>query len=212
MFLRFPLYRASQLQWHKPFLRELFLLPGYNYNYKNYFPLRREVYVIISWTMVSSLLERIWSHDTPQHHLTFNKHWWLTSSSFLPAAGARGRCEIRGWGLQWRCCRLWPGCLSTTWERHNDHWVNGIRSRPRGDYIHLLGQKSCRTKISRIFWIFVPNFAPNFHRIFRGLFVPRFVGDGDQQKFTKNPRHFSMQNSQANTKKYSQNSSGEQAK
>ena len=27
-----------------------------------------------------------------------------------------------------------------------------------------------------------------------------FVGDGDQKKFTKNPRHFSMQNSQANTK------------
>ena len=42
----------------------------------------------------------------------------------------------------------------------------------------------------------------------------RFVGDGDQKKFTKSPRHFSMQNSQANTtkkkKKYSQNSSGEQ--
>ena len=29
----------------------------------------------------------------------------------------------------------------------------------------------------------------------------RFVGNGDQKKFTKNPRHFSMQNSQANTKK-----------
>ena len=28
-----------------------------------------------------------------------------------------------------------------------------------------------------------------------------FVGSGDQKKFTKNPRHFSMQNSQANTKK-----------
>ena len=28
-----------------------------------------------------------------------------------------------------------------------------------------------------------------------------FVGDGDQKKFTKNPRHFSMQNSQANSKK-----------
>ena len=68
-----------------------------------------------------------------------------------------------------------------------------------------LGQKSCRTKVSRIFRIFVPNFAPNlapnFPRIFRGLFVLRFVGDGDQKKFTKNPRHFSMQNSQANTKK-----------
>ena len=68
-----------------------------------------------------------------------------------------------------------------------------------------LGQESCRTKVSRIFRIFVPNFAPNFApnfpRIFRGFFVLRFVGDGDQKKFTKNPRHFSMQNSQANTKK-----------
>ena len=68
-----------------------------------------------------------------------------------------------------------------------------------------LGQKSCRTKVSRIFRIFVPNFAPNFApnfpRIFRGYFVLRFVGDGDQKKFTKNPRPFSMQNSQANTKK-----------
>ena len=58
---------------------------------------------------------------------------------------------------------------------------------------------------SRTFRIFVPNFAPNFapnfSRIFRGFFVLHFVGDGDQQKFTNNPRHFSMQNSQANTKK-----------
>ena len=29
----------------------------------------------------------------------------------------------------------------------------------------------------------------------------RFVGDEDQKKITKNPLHFSMQNSQANTKK-----------
>ena len=83
-------------------------------------------------------------------------------------------------------------------------------------HISFLGQESRRTKVSRIFRIFVPNFtpnfAPNFPRIFRGLFVLRFVGDGDQKKFTKNPRHFSMQNSQANMKKYSQNYSGEQAK
>ena len=80
----------------------------------------------------------------------------------------------------------------------------------------LLGQESCRTKVSRIFRIFVPNFAPNFApnfpRIFQGFFVLRFVGDGDQKKFTKNPRHFPMQNSQANTRKCSLNSSGEQAK
>ena len=65
----------------------------------------------------------------------------------------------------------------------------------------LLGQKSCRTKVSRIFRIFVPNFtpnfAPNFPRIFWGLFVLRFVGDGGHKKFI----NFSRQNSQANTKK-----------
>ena len=80
------------------------------------------------------------------------------------------------------------------WSRH--HNIN---------YAYHSGRKSCRTKVSRIFRIFVPNFAPNFApnfpRIFRRLFVLRFVGDGDQKKFTKNPRHFSMQNSQANTKK-----------
>ena len=38
-------------------------------------------------------------------------------------------------------------------------------------------------------------------RIFRGFFVLRFVGNGDQKKITQNPCHFSMQNSQANTEK-----------
>ena len=47
---------------------------------------------------------------------------------------------------------------------------------------------------------FCPEFCSEFSRIFRGLFVLRFVGDGDQKKFTKNPRHFSMQNSRVNTK------------
>ena len=69
----------------------------------------------------------------------------------------------------------------------------------------FLGQKSCRTKVPRIFRIFVPdflpNFPPNFPRIFQGFLVLRFVGNGDQKKFTKNPRHFSMQNSQAKTEK-----------
>ena len=81
----------------------------------------------------------------------------------------------------------------------------GPRHREIPDKNLMLGQKSCRTKVSRIFRIFVPNFAPdfapNFPRIFRGLFVLRFTGDGDQKKFTQNPRHFSMQNSQPNTKK-----------
>ena len=80
----------------------------------------------------------------------------------------------------------------------------------------FLGQKSCRTKVPRIFRFFVPNFAPNFApnfpRIFREVFVLRFVGSGDQKKFTKNPRHFSMQNSQANRRKNPQKFSGERAK
>ena len=68
-----------------------------------------------------------------------------------------------------------------------------------------LGQRSGRTKVPRIFRIvvpnFLPNFAPNFPRIFQGVFVLCFQGNGDQEKFTKNPRPFSMQNSQATTKK-----------
>ena len=39
----------------------------------------------------------------------------------------------------------------------------------------------------------------------------RFMGDGDQKKFTKNPRHFSMQNSQASSQKNPQKFSGERA-
>ena len=31
----------------------------------------------------------------------------------------------------------------------------------------------------------------------------RFVGNGDQEKFTENPRHFSMQHAQANSTKKS---------
>ena len=68
-----------------------------------------------------------------------------------------------------------------------------------------LGQKSGRTKVPRIFRIFVPNFPPEFcsefSPIFSGIFVLRFPGNGDQKKFTKNPRPFSMQNSQADTEK-----------
>ena len=73
------------------------------------------------------------------------------------------------------------------------------------EYPNRLGQKSCRTKVSRSFGIFVPDFAPkfcsefapNFSRTFRAS----FRGRRRPEKFTKNPRHFSMQNSQANTKK-----------
>ena len=44
---------------------------------------------------------------------------------------------------------------------------------------------------------FCSEFSPNFSRTFRAS----FLGDRDQKKFTKNPRHFSIQNSQANAKK-----------
>ena len=64
-----------------------------------------------------------------------------------------------------------------------------------------LGQRSCRTKVPRIFRILVPNFLPkNFPRVFRGSFVLCFPGDGDHKKFTKNPLPFSIPNPQANTK------------
>ena len=44
---------------------------------------------------------------------------------------------------------------------------------------------------------FCSEFSPNFSRTFRAS----FRGRRRPEKFTKNPRHFSMQNSQANTKK-----------
>ena len=45
---------------------------------------------------------------------------------------------------------------------------------------------------------FCSEFSPNFLRTFRASFRGR---ERDQKKFTKNPRLFSMQSSQANTKK-----------
>ena len=111
-------------------------------------------------------------------------------------------CEIQGWAGQklfWRRPEsTLEGAFSGTLSFPHTHWTPI-------PWPNWLGQESRRTKVSRIFRIFVPNFAPNFApnflRIFRGLFVLRFVGDGDQKKFTKNPRHFSMQNSQATTEK-----------
>ena len=124
--------------------------------------------------------------------------------------------------------------VSTRGVRHSPGQTAALRAPSAGDdlrfgdsqecteqcgkecWTNLLGQQSCRTKVSRIFRFFVPNFAPNFApnfpRIFRGVFVLHFVGDGDQKKFTKNPRHFSMQTSQANLKKNPQNFSGERSK
>ena len=71
----------------------------------------------------------------------------------------------------------------------------------------LLGQKSCRTKVPRIFPIFIPNFAPNFSRnsprIFCGVFVLRFVGNGDQKIFYQKKPPVSNANPQANLMKKS---------
>ena len=83
------------------------------------------------------------------------------------------------------------GCHS---ENGISNSENGI-SNSESCSDNTLGQKSCRTKLSRIFGIFVPdfvpNFAPNFPRIFWGLFVLRFVGDGDQKKIhQKSPPFF----------------------
>ena len=39
-----------------------------------------------------------------------------------------------------------------------------------------LGQKGCRRKVSRIFRVFVPNFAPNFPRVFLRSFRASFSG------------------------------------
>ena len=84
--------------------------------------------------------------------------------------------------------------------------------------LRWLGQKSCRTKVSRLFRIFVPDFAlkfapnfpPIFSRIFRALYRGKRRRKRKNKKIFKNPRHFSRQNSQANTKqKNSQNVSGE---
>ena len=66
---------------------------------------------------------------------------------------------------------------------------------------HLVRSGKLQNESFPNFSIFRPEFCPEFPRMFRGLFALRFVGDGDLKKITKNPRHFSMQNSQANTKK-----------
>ena len=132
----------------------------------------------------------------------------------------RGTCVYWTYGNghnlnQWAKKRSKPQNFPSSIVKHypeNPHtWCGGF-SR-----FHVLssflGQKSCRTKVSRIFRIFVPNFAPNFApnfpRIFRGLFVLRFVGGGDQKKIhQKSPAIFQCKIPRQTRKKYSQNSSG----
>ena len=80
----------------------------------------------------------------------------------------------------------------------------------------LLGQESCRTKVSRIFRIFVPNFAPNFAPNFPRIFddFSHFVSweTETRKNSPKIPAIFQCKIPRQTPKKYSQNSSGEQAK
>ena len=55
---------------------------------------------------------------------------------------------------------------------------------------NTLGQKSCRTKILD----FAPNFALNYPQICSGVFVLRFVGDGDQKNLPRIPSIFQLPN------------------
>ena len=57
----------------------------------------------------------------------------------------------------------------------------------------FFGQRSCRTKVSRIFRIFVPNFAPNFAPNFSRIFRASFRGRRRPEKIhQKSPPFFNM--------------------
>ena len=113
-------------------------------------------------------------------------------------------------------CQLSTSVCPGDFESLQLHMTSLPKHDPNSQTNLLLGPKSCRTKVPRIFRIFVPNFAanfaPDFPRIFRGVFVLRFVGNGDQKKFTKNPCLFQYKIPRQTRKIYSQNVSGEQAK
>ena len=72
-------------------------------------------------------------------------------------------------------------------------------------FSYLLRSEKLQNESSPNFSIFSPGFcpefcsefSPNFSRIFRAS----FRGKRRPEKFTRNPRHLSMQNSQANTRK-----------
>ena len=93
------------------------------------------------------------------------------------------------WAIGCHSASCWkPSTLRTA----SRHWEQ--RGVLQQAWYTIFGQESCRTKVSRILRIFVPNFAPNFApnfpRIFRGLLVLRFVGDGDQKKIHQNSPPF----------------------
>ena len=73
------------------------------------------------------------------------------------------------------------------------------------------GQKSCRTKVSRI-WIFCPEFCSEFPRIIWGVFVLRFMGDGDQKDSPKVPAIFQCKIHRQVRRNNPQKFSGERAK
>ena len=101
--------------------------------------------------------------------------------------------------------------LNDFWNAFEMHGLFSSDACCRG--IPLLGQKSCRLKVPRIFKIFGPNFAPNF--------APEFFEDFScfvswERQTRKNspkiPAIFQWKIPRQIRKKYSQNFSGEQAK
>ena len=71
-------------------------------------------------------------------------------------------------------------------------------------YGFWLGQRSCSMKVPRIFRILSRTLPRILLRIFLDFsrsFRASFGGRQRPEKFTKNPHHFSMQNSEANSKK-----------
>ena len=96
--------------------------------------------------------------------------------------------------------------LASASLRISSHSLETTVYRPLDIYIHIthhesfpkqypLGQESCRTKVSRIFRYFVPNFAPNFApnfpRIFSRIFRASFRGKQRPEKIhQKSPPFF----------------------
>ena len=107
-------------------------------------------------------------------------------------------------------------------ERGRDHWLSKQVERRGGEEIWIFNPHlfaGCPACLCRLFLssrvlkllglrkvaqrIFVPNFHAEFFPKSSRSFRAAFRGKRRPEKITKNPRHFSMQNSQANTKKNS---------
>ena len=102
---------------------------------------------------------------------------------------------------------MMPSAMVNSRDSSSPHELPGHLSpviiNPVPDTVKImLGQKSCRTKVLRIFRIFLPDFLLRiFLEFFEDFLWSLFPRKRRPQKFTKNPRHFSMPKPQANTKK-----------